>query len=553
MPETEEARSERAVPLREYLAVLLRRKWSIILVAGVVLASMLVLSFLQTPLYEATGKVLVRPVNQTASEAIVPLPPNLETERGLVSSVPVAERVVESLDISADPQDLLGGLSVEVVTGAEFLEITYQHPDPLEAQRRAQAFSTEYLDFRRDQALDDILAASETVRQRIRSLNNRLVELETQIEETTDPSEQADLEAQAATLESQVAVLQVQLSELTPAEGLQVGQVVEPATVPSSPASPNYLLNIALALFVGLALGIGLAFLRERLDDRLRGREDFEARAGAPGLAVVPRVTTWKRRKEPHLVAAIEPRTPASEAYRTLRTSMLFTASKQDLHKLLITSPQVEEGKTTTVANLGVVLAQAGKRVVLVDADLRKPRLHRFFSTGNDKGLTNVLAGEVPVHQVLFRPSMANLGVVPCGPVPGNPAELLSSDAMGSLLDQLAGASDFVLIDSAPVLVAADATILSTQSDGVLLIADADKATRASVTNARIQLDQVNANVIGAVLNNFDLSKARAYPYYYQYYYVYQQERPRRGLARRQAAQETPPVVPKERRGMWSG
>ncbi|MGH2657975.1 MAG: CpsD/CapB family tyrosine-protein kinase [Actinomycetota bacterium] len=301
---------------------------------------------------------------------------------------------------------------------------------------------------------------------------------------------------------------------------------------------------------MGLALGVGLAFLRERLDDRLRGRGDLEARAGAPVLAVVPHASSWKKRKEARLVTVTEPRSAPSEAYRTLRTSLLFTASQKGVRKVVITSSQDEEGKTTTVANLGMVLAQAGKRVVLVDADLRKPRLHRFFGVENRVGLTNVLAEEVQPPEAVVQSGVPNLVLLPCGPVPGNPAELLSSDAMGAMLQHLGKIADFVVVDSAPVLAAADASILATYADAVLMVADADRATRGSVAHARVQLDQVNANVVGAVLNNFDLSKARAYPYYYQYYYVYRYEQPDGGR-RTRGAERAEPGSPEQRR-MWS-
>ncbi|MGH2674907.1 MAG: polysaccharide biosynthesis tyrosine autokinase, partial [Actinomycetota bacterium] len=292
------------------------------------------------------------------------------------------------------------------------------------------------------------------------------------------------------------------------------------ADLPSSPASPNYLLNAALALFVGLALGVGLAFLRERLDDRLRGRDDLEARSGAPVFAVVPRVGGWKKRSESRLVTLTEPRSAPTEAYRTLRTGLLFAASQRDMRTVLITSPQVEEGKSTTAANLSVVLAQAGKRVILIDADLRKPRLHRFFQAPNEVGLTSVLSGQVQPHDGLAQPQVPNLRVLTSGPVPGNPAELLSSDQMGSLVKTLREAADLVIMDSPPVLVAADATILASFADGLVLVADADNTTRGTVAHARQQLDQVNARVVASVLNNFDPSKALKYPYYYQYYYT---------------------------------
>jgi succinoglycan biosynthesis transport protein ExoP len=536
--------------LREYLAVLRLRKWSIMLVTALVVASTLAFSFLQTPLYESETKVLVKPVSVSPGVA-PPALPNLETERGLVSSVPVAQKVAEELGLGGDPSVLLDDLDVEVVTGSEFLIVNYRHPDPLEARGRSQAFAESYLEFRREQALAEGAAATQTVERQLRELNREFAELEEQIAETRDPSELATLEAQQSTLIGRIAVLEQQLSELLVPENLRVGQVVEPAEVPASPATPNYLVNVPLALFVGLALGVGLAFLRERLDDRLRGRGDLEGRAGASVLAVVPKVTGWRKRKEARLVTAEEPRSAASEAYRTLRTSLLFTASQNGIRTVLVTSPQIEEGKTTTVANLGVALGQAGKRVVIVDADLRKPRLHRFFNAQNATGLTNLIAGETdPAHAVL-QSGVPHLRLLPSGPVPGNPAELLSSDAMGTMLQQMGEVADFVIIDSAPILVAADASILATYADAVLLVADADRATRGSVAHARIQLDQVNANVVGAVLNNFDLSRARAYPYYYQYYYVYRSEQPD-GSRRSRRAEKAEPETGDQRR-MWSG
>ena len=509
--------------LREYLAVLRLRKWSIILVTALVVASTVVFSFLQTPLYESETKVLVKPVSLSPGTAL-PTLPNLETERGLVSSVPVAEKVAEDLGLGGEPSGLLGSLDVEVVTGSEFLIVKYRHPDPLEARARSQAFAESYLEFRREQAIEEVTAATEPLDAQLRDLESRLAEVQSELEGTRDDAERAALEIEQTSLVSRIAVLEQELSRLTVPENLRVGQVVEPATLPTTPATPNYLVNIPLAVFVGLALGVGLAFVRERLDDRLRGRGDLESRAGAPVLAVVPHASGWKKRKEARLVTSSEPRSAPSEAYRTLRTSLLFTASQNGVRRVLITSSQDEEGKTTTVANLGMVLAQAGKRVVLVDADLRKPRLHRFFGLENRVGLTNVLAQEVEPPDAVVQSGVPNLVLLPCGPIPGNPAELLSSDAMGAMLQHLGKLADFVIVDSAPVLAATDASILATYADAVLLVADADRATQASVAQARVQLDQVNAKVVGAVLNNFDLSKARAYPYYYQYYYTYRYE-----------------------------
>jgi capsular exopolysaccharide synthesis family protein len=191
----------------------------------------------------------------------------------------------------------------------------------------------------------------------------------------------------------------------------------------------------------------------------------------------------------------------------------------------MVTSANAQEGKTATTANLGVALAQSGKRVILVSADLRKPRLHRFFRSQNGMGLTNVLAGEKNALEVLNWVGVENLRLLPSGPVPGNPAELLGSEAMESLLRELQEASDFVLIDAAPVLPVADAMTLTPLVDAVLLVADARSTTRGAIEQARQQLDQVNARVIGTVLNNFDPSKA-AYTHQHYGYESYRVEDP---------------------------
>jgi capsular exopolysaccharide synthesis family protein len=268
---------------------------------------------------------------------------------------------------------------------------------------------------------------------------------------------------------------------------------------------------------------VGVAFLRERLDDRLRGRGDLEVQSGAPVLAVVPHLGSWKK-DHTTVVTLEEPKAAASEAFRMLRTGLLFAATQRELKTILVTSANPGEGKTATVANLAVVLAQANKRVIAVSADLRKPRLHRFFGMKNDQGLTHVLAGEIESHEALLHPGGDHLGVLASGPVPGNPAEVLTSEAMGELLSKLKEVADFVLLDLPPVLAVSDALALAPFADGVILVADAEHTSRHAVAQARHQLDQVNAHVIGAMLNNFDPSRARAYPYYYQYYYTYRYE-----------------------------
>lgn len=499
--------------LRGYLSVLRNRKTTIFVVAGLVVASALFYSYQQPPLYHAEAKVLVKPFNTIL---------NLETERELAESEAVQQVATDNLEDDLDGEELSpSNLSVSVASETEVLIIGYTHSDPEVAQDAAQAYAEGYVDYRRQEIVDDITASGESIRAQMDPLNERLRRLNQRIQREDDPAVVSTLSTQANSLVSRIAVLEQQLVQLNPPGRLQVGQVVEDANLPLSPSSPNHIANGILGLLLGLGLGVGVAFLRERLDDRLRGRTDLERHAAAPVLAIVPSVPEWRKSKSTMLVTLQQPQSAASEAYRTLRTGVLFAAGQQHLKVILLTSANAGEGKSATTANLGVALAQSGKRVIMISGDLRKPRLVQFFSSNRGPGVTNVLAGEANLWTSLLNTMLPTLKVLPSGPIPPNPTELLGSAGMRKILEDCAKVADVVLIDGPPVLALADAITLAPMADGVLLVADAQNTDRGAVEHARQQIDRVNAKVIGAVLNNFDPSKAGAQAYYYQDYYAY--------------------------------
>ena len=238
-------------------------------------------------------------------------------------------------------------------------------------------------------------------------------------------------------------------------------------------------------------------------------------------LATIPRVRGWQKDGAPFLATLSAPRSETSEAYRTLRTGVLYAASRDHIKTILVTSSELAEGKTTTVANLAAVLGKAGKRVIVIVADLRRPRLERFFGITADGasaenpsplGLTNVLAGEASVEEALVAvPNMPHVRVLRSGPMAGNPAELLESNSMRNIVTQLRDQADFILIDAAPVLGVSDALVLCRLADAVLLVADAGRTRRTTVSRAREQLVQVSGNLIGSVLNNSDAKREEAY------------------------------------------
>jgi capsular exopolysaccharide synthesis family protein len=238
-------------------------------------------------------------------------------------------------------------------------------------------------------------------------------------------------------------------------------------------------------------------------------------------LAVVPKVADWHSGDDPFLATVSAPDSPAAEAYRTLRTGILFAASQSAIKTILLTSAEGGEGKTTTAANLGVALASAGKVVIIVSGDMRRPRLQHFFGLSNGLGLTNVLVGEKGLPEALQQSrDNPNLRILNSGPVPGNPSELLTSLRMQEIIADLKEEADIVLIDGAPLLTLADSLILSRLSDGVLFVAHAHKTRKSAVDQSHQQLAQVNAVLLGSVLNNLDPRKGTTEYSSYATYHV---------------------------------
>jgi protein-tyrosine kinase len=221
-------------------------------------------------------------------------------------------------------------------------------------------------------------------------------------------------------------------------------------------------------------------------------------------------------KRQYELITHEQPKSPVSEAYRTLRTNLGFTNMDQDCRCILISSPNPQDGKSTTASNLAVVLAQAGNNVLLVDCDLRKPVQHKIFGIPNQKGLTNCLLQKLPVEEVAYNGKVDNLSVLPSGPIPPNPAEILNSNQTRRFWQVLLESYDYVLIDGPPILAVADSSILSNQVDGVILVIRSNITRIDLAKEAKEQLLKANARLIGVVINDFDITSK-----YYQYYYYY--------------------------------
>jgi succinoglycan biosynthesis transport protein ExoP len=518
----QEAQQNADVDLREYITVVRKQKWFIAIIAGVVVLLSVGMTVRSAPVYTSESRVLVLPTAPANSPFYFLVVINMDTESGLVGSDVVAQLVQDKLETKTSLGTLLSNLSVSVEAGTEILDIDYTSSDPATAQAVAQKFATAYLEFRQSQAENQVTTQITDIQNEISDVSAKISSLQHQIDQENNPTKKQELINQQDADKSRLGVLKQNLADAGAGSIVQPGgQIVQPAYLPSSPSNAGVVRNGFLALIVGLAIGTGIAFLRERLDDRIRDREDLEKHLGVPVLAVVPKVAQWSARNEAHLASISEPWSPASEPYRTLRTSILFMAAQKNLQVLMVTSPSAGDGKTTTCANLSVALAQAGKSVIIVSGDLRKPRLHRFFEgTTNVEGLVDVLTGDRGVRQVLQPSAIPNLSVMACGPISSSPAELLHAPRMAAMLEEMRTLADFVIIDSAPVLVVSDSLAMAALVDGVLFVSEAQSTDRQAVSRARNQLEQVGAPVVGAVMNNFDPSKSGG-GYSYRYYYRY--------------------------------
>jgi non-specific protein-tyrosine kinase len=295
--------------------------------------------------------------------------------------------------------------------------------------------------------------------------------------------------------------------------------LVDSARLPQAPVSPRPVRNLLLALAAGLLVGSGITVLREQLDRSIKSSFDLAELAGAPTLGIIGRDPSATKRP---LVVHLNAHAPRSEAFRQLRTSLQFIDVGAPTKCIVVTSCIPGEGKSTTVSNLAITLAQAGQRVIVVDADLRRPRLNDYLGIEGAAGLTDVLIGRADLDDVLQPWGDISMQVLPSGPIPPNPSELLGSARMQELIDQLQQRADIMLFDVPPLLPVTDAVILSRLCDGAVLVARYGSTHREQIRRAVAMLADVDAKLLGTLLNMVPAKGADAYHYEHQYRYEYE-------------------------------
>jgi capsular exopolysaccharide synthesis family protein len=298
-------------------------------------------------------------------------------------------------------------------------------------------------------------------------------------------------------------------------------RILDRATTPRWPVSPRLPLNLAVGLFAGLFLGMLLVFGIEALDNTVKTPEAAEALVGAPLLGMLPilvhaRQRTAANTTERDLTVFKDPTSAAAEACRSIRTNLMFLSAEKEVHVLVVTSPGPQDGKTTAAISLAVTMAQGGARVLLVDTDMRKPRVHRAFGLKSDRGLSTVMMGDAALADVICHSEVPNLDVLPCGPTPPNPAELIHTERFRQILEQCKRDYARVVLDSPPAGFVTDPAILGNLADGVVLVVRAGHTTREAVSFARRQLSDARARILGVIINRTD-RRAGGYGYYSYY------------------------------------
>ena len=501
--------------LLDYLRILWRHKVVIALTMAVATAAAVALDEARTPTYQGTAQILFTFQGTSGSTPSAGLSAaDVATDIELIQSAPVQAAVAKTLH-SAAPT-----VTATEVGTTNVAQIAVRSTSPAFAAAAANAYARAYIQVTTQDYVNSQLSTERQIQIQITAVQKQIDAITTTPGAATSPQGQAQLSG----LYTELSSLQQQLSQLqvTTAQGASAGQLVVPAVPSSVPVSPKRAQDAVVAAGVGLLLGLGLALLRDHVDDRIRDVDDLEEAAGGlPTIGLIPALPEWRDRKTPFLVTSERPRSPAAEAYRALRTSIKFMALERPVKTLQVTSPGATEGKTTTSANLAYAMAESGQRVVLVDCDLRRPRVHEFFHLPNEVGLTSILLGETPVEEALVpvrgKEGHEGLMVLPSGGIPPNPSELLSGERAASLFRHLAESADIVILDSSPVLPVTDAVVLAARVDGVLLVAAAGISTARALTRSLELLARVDAPLVGTVLNRDP--EAASYGYGYRYGY----------------------------------
>jgi polysaccharide biosynthesis transport protein len=516
---------ESAATLRDYLQILRRRKWLVVQTLVLVPLAAVAFSLQQKPVYEASADVLLSRQNLANTlnglqdpTASVQADRVAQTQADIARSPAVARRVIAQLHLTdRTAGDLLANSSVTAKQGADILGFTVRDRDAALAARLADAYATQYRLYRHALDTDALQAARVEVEQRI-----------------------ADLGTSRGALYESLVEKEQQLRTMEALQTSNSTVINRPSS--ASQVSPRPFRNAVLGLVLGLFIGVGFAFLRETLDTRVRSAQEIGDRLGLPLLARIPEPAK-RLRADDRLVMLADPAGVDAEAFRMLRTNIEFATLGHDVKTVVVTSAVEKEGKSTTIANLAVALARGGQKVILVDLDLRRPFLDKFFDLQGRPGITQVALGRASLNDAIVRVPIVpiepnaslrprydlsgnedngsgRLAILGTGPIPPDPGEFVGSHRLAEVLEELRGLADVVLVDAPPVLHVNDAMVLSSRVDGLLLVSRMETLRRPMLTELHRLLESTPAHKVGYVVTGAESDEAYGYGYAYGYSYA---------------------------------
>lgn len=542
--------------------------WAWLIVLGTLLAAGLayISSRLTTPVYAASTTLLVNEAPSSGKTAdytsILTSERLARTYSEMMTKLPVMREVAKALSLSDSP-DYLARLarqvSVNLVRDTQLIVLQVENENPQLAADLAKSIPVEFSRQNASLQADRYADSKANLTKEMDALKDQIAQKQAEINQIGTPTtaaketELARLQSDLTQLRQSSAYLLQSFENIRLAEAQSTSNivVVEEAEVPTIPVRPRTLQNTLLGAVVGLLLSMGVVFLIEYLDDRVRSPDQIDKILKQPVVGLIARMPIPSNAKgRAGLISVREPRSPVVEAFRSLRTNIQFAGVDHPIKTLLVTSAGPSEGKSTVASNLAVVMAQAGLKVALIDCDLRRPTVHKQFEIPNRAGLTDVLLQDPNQWNGVLQPTgINNLSVILSGSLPPNPSELLGSKRMQQFITHLHKMCDMVIIDAPPLLPVTDSLVLSSLTDGVLLVIDYGGTRIAEALHGKTQLDQAGARLLGVVMNKVPTGR-RGYSYYYYNRYYYndgegdgKRRRSKRGARSTSPAASTAPMT----------
>ena len=507
--------------MRQYLSLFWQWAWLFLLIAIIAGSISYYVSSRMRPFYQSSTTMLVNeaPATKATDYTSVLMSKQLtSTYAQMMITDPILNEVIKEVGIGNSINDLKEWISVDVIRDTQLVQVSVTTTDPEYSARIANAIVNVFAEQIQAIQIGRFVQSKAALETQLAETDKQITLYTDKVNQSTSADEKERLDAKLTQYRSIYTNLLLSYEQIRLAEAQSVSSVVqvEIATPNDTPVRPKTFLNTILAAIAGFLLSIIIIVTREAFDDTIKTPKDIIQKFQLPVLGVINRHPTTEKMP----ISLTEPRSPTAEAYRALRTNVNYTSVDHPLKKILITSAEPGEGKSTTISNLAVVMAQNGSRVIIADCDMRHPRLNAYFNLPNRIGMSTLFSHQEVVKSVCQPTSLPGLSVITTGPLPPNPSELMGSQVMQKILNLMGQSADIILIDTPPVLAVTDAAALAPSLDGVILVVQPGKTRMTAFRQTLEQLSQVNARVLGVVLNNV-VTRGKSYGYHYKEYRNY--------------------------------